>query len=87
MSTSLHLQSMTAANDLARRYLAHASGNGARLTQARPPLRVVAMKPYPEQRCRAAALRVANSRREALSLDTFWQCAMFHAIRMADSDA
>ncbi|MBV6747166.1 AAA family ATPase [Xanthomonas vasicola] len=33
------------------------------------------------------ALRVANSRSEALSLDTFRQCAMFRAIRMADSDA
>ena len=41
-------------NDLARRYRAHASGNGARFTRARPPLRVVAMKPYPD---RPAALR------------------------------
>ncbi|MGV7206099.1 GIY-YIG nuclease family protein [Xanthomonas citri] len=41
-------------NDIARRYRAHASGNGARFTRARPPLRVVAMKPYPD---RPAALR------------------------------
>ncbi|MCE3004283.1 MAG: GIY-YIG nuclease family protein [Xanthomonadaceae bacterium] len=42
------------ATDVARRYIEHASGRGARYTRARPPRRLLGAFPQPD---RSAALR------------------------------
>jgi putative endonuclease len=36
--------------DVERRFLQHACGEGARFTRARPPLRVIAAREYPDKR-------------------------------------
>jgi putative endonuclease len=40
--------------DMARRFMEHASGKGARFTRANPPVRIVATREYPD---RASALK------------------------------
>lgn len=46
------------ATDVARRYLEHASGRGARYTRARPPRRLLGVFPQPD---RSAALRAEHA--------------------------
>ncbi|MDP3088553.1 MAG: GIY-YIG nuclease family protein [Methylotenera sp.] len=36
-------------NDLDARFIAHASGKGARYTRANPPIKIIASKAYPDR--------------------------------------
>lgn len=47
--------------DLARRYLQHVAGKGARYTRANPPVRLVGSRPYPDL---GAALRAEHAIRQ-----------------------
>jgi len=57
--------------DVERRFIQHACGEGARFTRARPPVRVMAARQYPDKGCALRAERQLKALPRARKLAFF----------------